>query len=262
MGAIEDEVGAEIGDAERMDAPNASSSGQGDVLDDWAQVNFPGVRPDLVPGAPVQDPSFVDEEALRKERTFPIPEEGLVQLAKAFLAKLFVDPTEAKRRMSSDFRFIAPVVPALGDGISGEELCKALGQFNILEAVPDINAQQYDFRTDPFEPNRVWFTARGRGTNTGPVFGGLPATGKSYEAPPQSQSLTFNERGEITKMTIGYVMDKTVGTTGGLGGIFGILYGIGYGLPIPEAQPWKPSPIYKLLSQTGALVSNLQKLAR
>jgi hypothetical protein len=255
------EVSAEIGEAEVIDAPNTSISDQGGVLDDWAQ-HFPGVRPDLIPEAPVQDPAFVDEEALRKEQTFPIPEEGLVQLTKAFLTKLFVDPTEAQRRMASDFRFIAPVVPAFGNGISGEELGDALRQFNILEAVPDLNPQQYDFRTDPFEPNRVWFTARGRGTNTGPVFGALPATGKSYEAPPQSQSLTFNERGEVTKMTIGYVMDKTVGTTGGLGGIFGILYGIGYGLPIPEAQPWKPSPIYRLLSKTGTLLSSARKMAR
>jgi len=262
MAAVEADAGAEIVESEITDTPNASISGQGVAQDDWAQTHFPGVRPDLVPEAPVQDPAFVDEEVLRKERTFPIPEEGLVQLAKAFLTKLFVDPTEAQRRMASDFRFIAPVVPAFGDGISGQELGAALSQFNILEAVPDLNPQQYDFRTDPFEPNRVWFTARGRGTNTGPVFGGLPATGKSYEAPPQSQSLTFNERGEITKMTIGYVMDKTVGTTGGLGGIFGILYGIGYGLPFPEAQPWKPSPIYGLFSKTGQLLSNLRKLAR
>ena len=28
-------------------------------------------------------------------------------------------------------------------------------------------------------------------------------------------------RGECTQMTVGYVMDKNIGNTGGLGGIFG-----------------------------------------
>jgi len=233
-----------------------------DGAKNWAAGRFPGVRPALIPDAPVEDPGFVDEEALRQKNAFPIPEEDLVQLAKAFLVHLFDDPDQIRQRMASSFRFVAPVVPAIGNGLSGEELCAALGQFRLKDAVPDLNPQQYDFRSDPFEPNRVWFTARGQGTNTGPVFGALPATGKRYEAPPQSQSLTFNEFGEVTKMTIGYVMDKEVGTTGGLGGIYGILYGIGYGLPIPEAQPWKPSPIYRLLFKTGNLLSSLRKLAR
>lgn len=174
----------------------------------------------------------------------------MVQLAKAFLVSLFSDPAVVKSRMASDFRFVAPVVPAVGSGLSADELCTALGQFDILEAVPDLDPQQYGFRTDPFEPSRVWFTARGRGTMTGTLAGGLPPTGRSYEGPPQMSSLTFNTAGEVTKMTIGYVIDKEVGTSGGLGGIFGILYAIGYGLPFPEAQPWRPSPLYVLLTKT------------
>eukprot|EP00931_Biecheleriopsis_adriatica_P060354 TRINITY_DN36239_c0_g1_i1.p1 TRINITY_DN36239_c0_g1~~TRINITY_DN36239_c0_g1_i1.p1 ORF type:complete len:326 (+),score=36.31 TRINITY_DN36239_c0_g1_i1:69-1046(+) len=248
--------------AESADELMAEASTEGASAKSWAAGRFPGVKPELIPDSPVEFAGFVDEEALRQTNTFPIPEEDLVQLAKAFLTVLFDDTEKVRPRLASDFRFIAPVVPAVGNGISGDALCEALGQFNIKEAVPDLDPQQYDFRTDPFEPNRVWFTARGRGTNTGPVFGALPATGKYYEAPPQSQSLTFNEFGEISKMTIGYVMDKELGTTGGLGGIFGILYGIGYGLPFPEAQPWRPSPIYRLLTKTGNLFSSLRKLAR
>merc|ERR1719401_1194855 len=244
---------------ESVDKDRAGESvDEGPPVKSWAEFRFPGVRPHLIPDEPVEDEAFIDEEALRMENTFPIPEEDLVQLTKAFLLRLFADPGSIKARMAPDFRFVAPVVPAMGNGLSGDELCEALGQFNLLDAVPDLNPQQYDFRTDPFEPNRVWFTARGRGTNTGPVAGGLPPTGRSFESPPQSQSLTFNEAGEVTKMTIGYVMDKEVGTTGGLGGIFGILYAIGYGFPIPEAQPWKPSPFYKLVSQSGNLLKGLR----
>lgn len=255
-------------DAETLDVEPVmiNESSAGDVADDtvggWAEGRFPGVKTNLIPAAPVEDPMFVDEAEMRQKNTFSIPEEDLVQLAKAFLLDQFSCDNAARPRMAPDFRFVAPVVPAFGDGLSGEELCNALGQFKLQDAVPDLNPQQYDFRTDPFEPNRVWFTARGCGTNTGPVFGVLPATGKRYEAPPQTNSLTFNELGEVTKFTIGYVMDKTVGTTGGLGGIFGVLYGIGYGLPFPEAQPWQPSPLYRAISKGGNFVRNLGNLAR
>ena len=43
----------------------------------------------------------------------------------------------------------------------------------------------------------------------------------------------------------GYVIDKRAGTRA-LGGVFGIFYAIGYGLPFPEAQPWKKSKRYNL----------------
>ena len=43
--------------------------------------------------------------------------------------------------------------------------------------------------------------------------------------------MLFNSAGEATQLTVGYVMDRQLGNTGGLGGVFGILYAIGYGLP-------------------------------
>jgi len=49
----------------------------------------------------------------------------------------------------------------------------------------------------------------------------LKATGKKVESPPQASSMTFNELGECTELTGGYVMDKNIGNTGGLGGVFG-----------------------------------------
>ena len=68
----------------------------------------------------------------------------------------------------------------------------------------------------------------------------------------QAHSITFNERGEVTKFTIGYVLDKETGNTGGLGGVFGLFYAIGYALPFPEAQPHKPSPLFVGLVNTAA----------
>jgi hypothetical protein len=60
-------------------------------------------------------------------------------------------------------------------------------------------------------------------------IGTLKATNKKVESPPQSCSMCFNDNGECTQLTVGYVMDKQLGNTGGLGGVYGILYAIGYG---------------------------------
>jgi hypothetical protein len=46
-------------------------------------------------------------------------------------------------------------------------------------------------------------------------------------------------------------MDKRIGNTGGVGGIFGIFYAIGYGLPFPEAKPWKMSKRYRIFNTVG-----------
>jgi len=42
------------------------------------------------------------------------------------------------------------------------------------------------------------------------------------------QSLTIDhDTGLITKYTIGYVTDRNVGNTGGLGGLYGIVFALG-----------------------------------
>ena len=106
----------------------------------------------------------------------------------------------------------------------------------------------------------MWYTARGRGTNTGPLPPFAPqATGKQLVNPPQVCSLTFDKSGLVTRYTIGYVVDRQVGTTGGLGGLYGVLYAIGRPLPFPEARPWKPSKRYRLLQAVGNLASRLRK---
>ena len=75
----------------------------------------------------------------------------------------------------------------------------------------------------------------------------------------QAHSLTFNEKGEVTKFTIGYVLDKETGNTGGLGGVFGLFYAIGYALPFPEAQPYSPSPLYGALMTTNRKIQDALK---
>ena len=160
--------------------------------------------------------------------------------------------------LASDFQFVAPVVGPLPK----ERFLEAFSSFKIEEAFPDAKFNYYAFRVDPFEPSRVWYDARFVGTHTGQLAGTIPATGKKVEAPPQSCSMLFNEQGECTQLTVGYVMDKQIGNTGGLGGVFGILYAIGYGLPFPEAQPWQKSIQYELFTQVSGLTSQLQKFIK
>ena len=88
---------------------------------------------------------------------------------------------------------------------------------------------------------------------------GRPATGRRVDSPVQAHSVTFNEKGEVTKFTIGYVLDKETGNTGGLGGVFGLFYAIGYALPFPEAQPWSPSPVYGALMSTNRAIQDALK---
>ena len=195
-----------------------------------------GVRPDLA-AAFGRVPPLVDEDAELAKATFPIPPDTLIGLTKAWLASQVDD--DGMDWFAEDFRFVAPVVGPFDKA----EFTDSLKGFEIQKAFPDLNANPHHFRVCPFEPNRVWWSVKYVGSNTGPIFGG-PATMKSVESPVQAQSVMFNERGEITKFTIGYVLDKETGNTGGLGGVFGLFYAIGRGLPFPEAQPWKASPIY------------------
>ena len=63
----------------------------------------------------------------------------------------------------------------------------------------------------------------------------------------------------MVKYTIGHVMERSIGNTGGLGGIFGPAYALGRPLPFREARPWKPSKRYRLLQAVGNLASRLRK---
>jgi hypothetical protein len=53
-------------------------------------------------------------------------------------------------------------------------------------------------------------------------------------------------------------MDRTVGNTGGLGGVFALFYGVGAPLPFPEARPFSPSWPYALFQKFGALAARFR----
>ena len=201
----------------------------------------------------LDNPMFLDEAVMLASKGFAIPSNQLIKLAKNFLVSrggFGADP----ELLSPAFQFVAPVVGPLGK----DEFVKAIGSVDIATAFPDFQGEFYGFSVDPLEGDRVWYTARGKGTNTGPLPPFAPvATGLSLVNPPQACSLTFDASGLVTKYTIGYVMDREVGNTGGLGGLYGVLYAIGKPLPFPEAQPWQISIRYQLFQKLGALLGSL-----
>lgn len=185
--------------------------------------------------------NFVDETKKFSESSFPISPSELIRRARRMLALNGGFPGEVGDLLADDFEFAGPVVGPMPK----EHFLISISDFNFMDAFPDANYEMYDFRVDPFEPNRVWFTSRGTGTQTGTTPNVKKPTGKGYVNPPQACSITFNEEGKATQYTVGYVMDRRVGNTGGLGGLFGIMYAAGSPLPYKEAKPFKPSLGYR-----------------
>lgn len=198
---------------------------------------------------------MADEAALLDASTFAIPPDELLSLAKAFTAAQLAGTADGSNGgadwFASDFRFVAPVVGPFDKG----EFVDSLKSFDLKTAFSTLSSNYHHWRVCPFEPNRVWYSVKYHGVNDGPVMG-QPATNKRVESPVQAHSITFNERGEVTKFTIGYVLDKETGNTGGLGGVFGLFYAIGYALPFPEAQPYKPSPLYGTLMGANRFIQD------
>lgn len=195
---------------------------------------------------------FINEEAMVAQSKFPVKPDYLVELAKDALRKQVGLDDESV--LADDFQFCAPVVGPL----TKEQYLGALRNFKITDAFPDLDANYHFVRVDPFEHNRVWWFTRSIATHSGPLLGKEP-TGTVLELPPQANSFVFNEEGKIKEMTIGYVLDRRVGNTGGLGGIFGFLYGVGQGLPIPECKPYKPSLRFRLFNFIGSVASRFRK---
>jgi len=208
----------------------------------------------------------VDEAALLAESTFPIKPEALIAKCKEVMDSQMgiQDRTIDESIYADDFRFCAPFVGGPTNakpsdplpGLGKEEYLSALRSFNLLEAFPDMNGNYHFFRVDPFEPNRVWFQTRVTATHTGELMG-KPATGKKIVMPPQAMSMVFNEAGQLSVFNVGYVIDRTVGNTGGLGGAFGFFWATGNPLPIKECQPFKPSKRFAFLGLLGKLAKML-----
>jgi hypothetical protein len=186
--------------------------------------------------------------------TFPIKPEDLILKAKAVLASEFGTAEGCDSScLADDFQFVAPIVGPL----SKTEFLRAFGSFKIMDALPDISDNMW-FQVDPLEPNRVWWFSRMTGTHTGTLnFGGgsYAGTGKEVKMPPQAQSLLFDTSGKVYTITVGYAMDKRIGNTDGLGGVFGIVKAVGKPLPFDEGKRlFTPSLRFEAFERIGKAV--------
>jgi hypothetical protein len=188
-----------------------------------AAAKPPPVQPAVLPGTPAPGAAF------------PFTAEQLIEKAKQVHAT--DTGIQDDSVLAPDFRFEFPIVK-----LSREEYLKTVRGFTFKQGIPNLSSNAYDFRVDPFEPNRVWFTIRTTGTHTGPFKFGratYDATGATIQGPPECCSYTFNEKGQVTSFTGGYVMDNRVGNTDGLGAAFGILSACGVKIPKPNSLQWE-----------------------
>lgn len=228
-----------------------------------ASAPTPTRTPASQPGGAILDED--DEAALLAKSTFPIaPGELIAKCKSVIIAQSGIqDGSMDESIYAEDFRFVAPFVggptQATSDdpmpGLGKDQYLAALRSFDLLTAFPNMNNNYHRFYVDPFEPNRVWFQTRCFATHTGELLG-KPATGKDLVLPPQAFSMVFNEEGQVKVFNVGYVIDRTVGNTGGLGGAFGFFWATGNALPFPECEPFKGSLALRGLG----LLQKLQKL--
>jgi len=196
---------------------------------------------------------FLDEEAMLSSSSFPIKPDALIARAKEVLSpKISIGTKDGGECLAQEFEFCAAVVGPIGR----EEYLGALGSFNLEEAF-DITPNFFGLTVDPIQPNRVWFFNRVKGIHVG-TFMGAEASGKEIVYPPQTLHLDFTEDGKVKEFGF-YTVDRRQGNTGGLGGAFGFMYGVGKPLPIPECQPYKKSLRFRLLNLLGSLIRKFQE---
>lgn len=198
---------------------------------------------------------ILDEAACLQSSTFTIPAEQLIEKCKDVLKKNM--GCDEPNLLASDFLFIFPIVGPL----KKEEFIEIFSSFGMAKALSG-SPNYYNFNVDPIEPNRVWFTSRGLFKHTGELKFGpqtIQPTGKNIVTPPQVLSMSFNDAGECYKLTGGYSVDRTVGNTDGLGGLFGILHALGYTLPFPEGEPMKFSLGWEAYAKHFPIIPKLWK---
>ena len=181
--------------------------------------------------APLPRPSTDSPLIASAQRYFSLGNEVKQQLGPT-------NPEDLNKELADDFEFVAPLVGPLGK----DAIISATAGLDLGAGLPDFDARYHDFRVDSDDQNRIWCTMRVQGTHTGTfTFAGVEAAPNTppttVHSPPEAVSLRFNAAGKVVELTTGYPLDRRAGSTGGLGGIFGILEGLGYSLPTPLTRP-------------------------
>lgn len=192
---------------------------------------------------------FLDVESTRDTNTapdFPFPPSELLEMCRyANLRLLGFDDFSV---LSDDFIFRGPVVGPL----TRAELRDTFTTFDLKIAFSGSPRMLHNLWVDPHQPSRVFWAYVTDAVHRGQL-GHIAPTGKHVRTPPQVASFNFNNEGKVNHLTAGYVLDRDVGNTGGMGGLFGVLYAVGHPLPIPECKPYRNSWQFWLLQKIEKL---------
>ena len=189
----------------------------------------------------------------RVARASPFPEPVMFSLAKRVAETSY--GAEEPDLLTRDFTFSAPLVGPL----TKDAHVRRSNAAGIKAGLPDLKVELYNFEIDAFDPERVWLILKASGTQTramlgpdGSVVKAAPdgATAPRYESAPEAVSISLNEKGLCYRATAGYVLDKEVGNTKGLGGALGLLEAVGAGRPFFETRTLGDVP--RLLTEAVA----------
>ena len=165
----------------------------------------------------------------RNARSSPFPESVMFSLAKRIVDTYF--GVDEPSLLTTDFQFSGPLVGPL----TKDQHLRQSNVAGVKAALPDLELDAYNFEIDAFDPQRVWLILKSSGTQTKAliqddrVVKEAPDAPAGYESAPEAVSVSINEKGLCYRVTTGYVLDKEVGNTKGLGGSLGLLEAIGAG---------------------------------
>ena len=103
----------------------------------------------------------LDTKSMLAKSQFKIKPDQLIARCKEVVNKNIglEDPDD----LADDFLFQFPIIGPL----TKDAYIKAVKGFKVTDIFPDLNIGAHDFRVDPFEPNRVWYTVRFIATHSG-----------------------------------------------------------------------------------------------
>jgi hypothetical protein len=131
----------------------------------------------------------------------PLSQAAMTSLSKQLVATAygFFSPDI----LTKDFLFSAPF-----DGPLSKKEFLRNGEA-LVSYVKDLDADLFNAHVDPFEPDRLWISARFKG--------------KGFDSAPEVMSFHFEPNGLCYRASVGYIADRTQGNGGNLGGLYGYL---------------------------------------
>ena len=175
----------------------------------------------------------------RNAKSSPFPEPVMFSLAKSIVETSF--GAEEPSLLTNDFQFTAPLIGPL----SKDEFVRQSNVAGIKAAFKDLKMDAYNFEIDQYDRDRVWFITKSKGKQTNSLIGPDgkiikevsedPSFGV-YVSAPEAVSVSINDKGLCYRVTNGYILDKEIGNTKGLGGSLGLLEAIGAGKSFLETR--------------------------